>query len=278
MSQTYDALLDQLAALAVHAVQHVEMALHAYWLALSSTLWQEHSLVRLGTLLHTAQTGVTLPLAAWAMPYAPGALGSLLHQGVWYQSVVAGRLPHYQQHTWETLQHYAAVQLGCPPAPALYLPDVQQETRALWHAAERLYGPEAQIFTGIPREVVRGVVLFEAGLYFACHEYFELLWGRTDDTASNFYQGLIQVAVAMRHLESHNVRGAITLLHYGIRRFQPYPGMYKGLQLAVFVQRLHALLADLESLAEPTTYRFDAATIPPLVCAAGQGEKRAVCR
>ena len=103
----------------------------------------------------------------------------------------------------------------------------------------------------LPEEVRRGVVLFEAGLYFACHEYFETLWGRTGDAASDLYQGIIQIAVAMRHLESHNVRGAVILLRYGMGRLQRYPAVYQGLPLAAWLERLETLLQYLETLPTP---------------------------
>jgi predicted metal-dependent hydrolase len=117
----------------------------------------------------------------------------------------------------------------------------------------------------VPEEVGRGVVLYEMGLYFACHEHFETLWGRTQDAASDVYQGIIQVAVAMRHLESHNVRGAVLLLRYGMGRLQRYPAVYKGLQLAAWLERLEALLGYLETLPDPAAYHFEPAQVPCLV-------------
>jgi hypothetical protein len=108
-------------------------------------------------------------------------------------------------------------------------------------------------------------VLFEAGFYFACHEYFEILWGRTEDVASDFYQGLIQVAVAMHHLQSHNVHGALKLLHHGMARLQPYPDVYQGLQLGVFLRQLASLQRDMAALSDATAYQFDPVQVPCLL-------------
>ena len=110
--------------------------------------------------------------------------------------------------------------------------------------------PRLPDLAALPEEVRRGVVLFEAGLYFACHEYFETLWGRTGDAASDLYQGIIQIAVAMRHLESHNVRGAIILLRYGMGRLQRYPAVYQGLPLAAWLERLETLLHVPRNIAQ----------------------------
>jgi predicted metal-dependent hydrolase len=76
---------------------------------------------------------------------------------------------------------------------------------------------------------------------------------------------MIQIAVAMRHLESHNVRGAVILLRYGMGRLQRYPSLYKGLPLAAWLERLERLLEHLETLPSPTAYQFDPMQIPHLV-------------
>jgi predicted metal-dependent hydrolase len=117
----------------------------------------------------------------------------------------------------------------------------------------------------VVEEVARGAVLFDAGFYFACHEYFEMLWGRPGDVASDFYQGLIQVAVAIRHLESHNVRGAIVLLHNGLGRLRRYPTNYKGLTLARFLDEATTLLQRLEVLPHVEQYQFDPTQVPRLL-------------
>ena len=146
-----------------------------------------------------------------------------------------------------------------------YSAGVWREASQLWQASCWLYGESTPAHLTIPVEVLRGAVLFEAGLYFACHEYFETLWGRTQDTASDFYQGLIQVAVAMSHLQSHNVRGALKLLHSGMARWQPYPDVYQGVQLGVLLRQLASLQRKLTALPDVTAYQFDPVQVPCLL-------------
>jgi predicted metal-dependent hydrolase len=152
-----------------------------------------------------------------------------------------------------------------PPVYQSYVADLQEQTCRLWQAVRRLYGVRSSALQKLPQEVARGTVLFDAGFYFACHEYFETLWGRTGDVASAFYQGLIQVAVAMRHLESHQVRGAITLLHSGLARLRRYPPTYKGLTLGRFREEVAALLHDLQTLPDAARYQFDPSQVPRLL-------------
>jgi predicted metal-dependent hydrolase len=160
---------------------------------------------------------------------------------------------------------YRGVTVSVLPQYRPYMADIEEQTSRLWQASCRLYGVRPAAWRQVPEEMMRGVVLFDAGLYFACHEYFETLWGRAGDVASDFFQGLIHVAVALRHLESHNVRGASILLDYGQRRLQRYPADYKGLHLGRFLAEVEALQAYVHTLPEPAGYQFDAVQVPRLL-------------
>jgi predicted metal-dependent hydrolase len=152
--------------------------------------------------------------------------------------------------TDDAWQAHGAIELRLDPTVRLYAADIREEMRRLWQAARGLYGVHPAAWQGVPGEVLKGAVLFEAGLYFACHEYFEMLWGRTGDPASDFYQGLIQVAVAMRHLESHNWRGARLLLQSGTGRLRRYPAVYKGLALGPFGEQIEQVKQGLSAASE----------------------------
>lgn len=260
MTHVYDALMDSLAALAVEAVQDPAAAVQSYWLALVARQDISASCLTLGALLQQAREATALPMPPWAQPLAPQALGRLVCAGVWLVTPVSLVLP--QVCTGRDLAPHSQAVVCWQPAYQPYVDEIREQYCRLWQAACYLYGPHTPDLAALPEEVRRGVILFEAGFYFACHEYFETLWGRTDDVASDLYQGIIQVAVAMRHLESHNVRGAILLLRYGMGRLQRYPAVYKGLHLAAWLGRLGALLEHLETLPNPTAYQFDPRHVP----------------
>jgi hypothetical protein len=263
--QAYDALMDHLAELAVTAVQHPATAVHAYWLLLTETVQHGHPSTpfTLGDLLQHGRADVTVP--AWAQLLAPAALGCLLQHGVWFDTSLQPWPPRHSPLHWDDLLPYRRIALRWVRTYTSSVDELWEQVRRLWQAVCSLYGSPPAASTALPEEVRRGGVLFDAGLYFACHEYFETLWGRTDDVASDFYQGLIQVAVAIRHLESHNVRGAVILLRYGIGRLRRYPAVYQGVAVARFRAHLEGLLATLEALADPSTYQFDPARVPRLL-------------
>lgn len=83
----------------------------------------------------------------------------------------------------------------------------------------------------LPEELYRGLVLFDFGLFFACHEYFEGLWRAAPEGDRAFYQGLVQVAAAFYHYEKGNPHGAVTLLRRGQSRLESYRPGVRGLDV-----------------------------------------------
>jgi hypothetical protein len=263
MTHAYDVLMDSLAALAVEAVCTAVTAVQSYWLILVAQQDILGSSLTLGVLRRQAQEETVLPMPHWAQPLASQALECLWCKGVWWETAGSLVLPQVCTGTDATSQSQAVVRWKTAYQP--YTDEIRDYAYRIWQAAGRLYGPQTPDLAALPDEVQRGVVLFETGLYFACHEYFETLWGRTDDAASDLYQGIIQIAVAMRHLESHNVRGAVILLHYGMGRLQRYPAVYQGLPLAAWLKRLEMLLTHLETLPSPMAYQFDPQHVPHML-------------
>jgi hypothetical protein len=263
MIHAYDTLMDSLAALAVEAVCAPMTAVQSYWLILVAQQDTAGASLTLGTLLRQAHEATILPMPHWAQPLASQALARLWREEVWWEAAGSLDLSQVGMAMDGTSQLQAVVRWKTASQP--YIDEIRDYTCRIWQAACRLYGTQTPDLAALPEEVRRGVVLFEVGLYFACHEYFETLWGRTGDAASDLYQGIIQIAVAMRHLESHNVRGAMILLHRGIGRLRRYPAMYQGLPLAAWLERLAVLLQHLEALSDPPAYQFDPQHVPRLL-------------
>jgi hypothetical protein len=69
----------------------------------------------------------------------------------------------------------------------------------------------------LPHDGKRGVELFNSGEYFKCHDAFEEVWKKTSGEERHYYQGLIQIAVALYKIrEEQNWRGAVSLFKTGI--------------------------------------------------------------
>jgi predicted metal-dependent hydrolase len=77
----------------------------------------------------------------------------------------------------------------------------------------------------------KGVSEFNTGLFFECHDTLEELWAGVRGPSRGFFQGLIQVAVGFYHLGNGNAVGAGRLFDRSLRRLEPYPDVYGGIEL-----------------------------------------------
>jgi predicted metal-dependent hydrolase len=76
-----------------------------------------------------------------------------------------------------------------------------------------------------------GIELFNAGRYFECHEAWEEVWKHADGDAKRFYQGLIQLAVAILHVQRGNRHGAASVYAKACRNLASLPDEYMGVAL-----------------------------------------------
>lgn len=88
------------------------------------------------------------------------------------------------------------------------------------------------------RLFAKGVAEFNSGHYFECHDTLEEMWSGVRGPARDFFQGLIQVAVAFYHLSGGNLAGADSMLGRALKRFQAYPDRYFGFDLAAHRREL----------------------------------------
>jgi len=94
----------------------------------------------------------------------------------------------------------------------------------------------------------RGVEEFNRALFFECHDTLEELWSGVRGPSRDFFQGLIQVAVAFHHVSNANGPGAVSMIERALGRFRAYPPRYFGFDL--HAQRLE-LLAWRDRLTSP---------------------------
>jgi predicted metal-dependent hydrolase len=112
--------------------------------------------------------------------------------------------------------------------------------------------------------LARGVREFNEGFFFECHDTLEEMWMGLRGPSRDFFQGLIQVAVAFYHLTGGNHAGAMSMLSRALKRFEKYPDRYAGFdlgghrgELRGWQERLaqgEALVADLAALPK---WRFE---------------------
>lgn len=103
-----------------------------------------------------------------------------------------------------------------------------------------------------------GVALFNGARYWHAHEAWETLWRAAEDRERDFYQGLIQVAAGLLHLQRRNLRGARNKLAEGVARLRPYEPAHHGVFVNELVGRADRLIRELEDGRMPYL-------IPPVI-------------
>ena len=100
----------------------------------------------------------------------------------------------------------------------------------------------------IPQEFWQGVEQFNSGQFYACHDTLEALWIEAGEPEKTFYQGILQIAVALYHLENRNWRGAVILLGEGSNRLRRYPSSYGGVDVDELLSQSAVLLTTLQQI------------------------------
>jgi len=104
----------------------------------------------------------------------------------------------------------------------------------------------------------RGVALFNGVRYWHAHEAWETLWRAAPDEERDFYQGLIQLAAGLLHLQRRNRRGARNKLSEGVAKLKPYQPAHHGIFVNELIGRAERILEDLDAGVLPYL-------IPPVI-------------
>jgi predicted metal-dependent hydrolase len=93
-----------------------------------------------------------------------------------------------------------------------------------------------------------GVEQFNRQQFYACHDTLEEIWMEAMEPQRTFYQGILQIAVALYHLGNANLRGATILLGEGSNRLRRYQPTYAEVDVTALVTQSTELLARLQQI------------------------------
>jgi hypothetical protein len=108
----------------------------------------------------------------------------------------------------------------------------------------------------------RGVSLFNEVRYWHAHEAWETLWRAAPEEERDFYQGLIQLAAGLLHLQRRNRRGARNKLSEGVARLKPYQPAHHDIFITELTRRAERILEDIDAGHLPYL-------IPPVIRSVG---------
>jgi len=97
---------------------------------------------------------------------------------------------------------------------------------------------------------LRGVELFNDCEFFESHDVWEELWAEYRGPSREFYQGLIQTAVALHHFCNGNIRGARKLYYSSRKYLEPYRPHHIGIDLDKLFDEMEACFQEIVSSEE----------------------------
>src|SRR3954447_4852588 len=112
-----------------------------------------------------------------------------------------------------------------------------------------------------------GIQLFNEHEFFEAHEVWEDIWHMAYGLKFEFYQGMIQCAVALEHYRRGNPRGVASLFQSYNRHFKDVPPLFMGLDLKDFLARMRVALApvlDANPLPAQGEIELDPRTAPKI--------------
>ena len=106
-----------------------------------------------------------------------------------------------------------------------------------------------------------GIHLFNEREFFEAHEVWEDIWHMAYGLKHDFYQGMIQCAVALEHYRRSNPRGVLSLYKSYQPKFRDVPEIFMGLDVQKFLAEMREVLrpvAQANPLPERGQIQLDA--------------------
>jgi hypothetical protein len=113
-----------------------------------------------------------------------------------------------------------------------------------------------------PGQLLQGIREFNRREWFECHETVEDLWIGSEGEVRDFYQGIIQIAVALHHWRNGNFGGAVSLLKGGAGYLGHVAGACQWVDVAGLVADAERMRTTLEELGKERMETLDSALIP----------------
>jgi predicted metal-dependent hydrolase len=113
-----------------------------------------------------------------------------------------------------------------------------------------------------PGQLLQSIRKFNNREWFECHETVEDLWIGETGEVRDFYQGLIQIAVALHHWRNGNFGGAVSLLKGGAGYLRQVSDACQWVDVAALIADADRMRTVLEGLGKERMDTLDPVLIP----------------
>jgi predicted metal-dependent hydrolase len=115
-----------------------------------------------------------------------------------------------------------------------------------------------------PGQLLQAIRQFNNREWFECHETVEELWIGEEGEVRDFYQGLIQIAVALHHWRNGNFGGAVSLLKGGTGYLRHVAGQCQWVDVTNLIADATRMRIALEELGKERMKALDQKLIPQI--------------
>lgn len=119
-----------------------------------------------------------------------------------------------------------------------------------------------------PGRLLQALGEFNRRDWFECHETLEDLWVGSEGEIRFFYQGMLQIAVALHHWKNGNFGGALSLLAGGADYLGRVRPVCQRIEVASLAREALRCRGELQRLGEAGMCRLDDEFIPRMRLAA----------
>ena len=116
-----------------------------------------------------------------------------------------------------------------------------------------------------PSLLATGIDQFNRGEYFAQHETLEELWRAEAGDVRYLYQGILQIGVAMYHIQRDNHHGVTYMLTRGLQHLRRCSDTCQGVDVAALIASAEHLQEVVAALGPDGLREFDWTLAPRVV-------------
>ena len=127
-----------------------------------------------------------------------------------------------------------------------------------------------------PALLQRGIDQFNRDEFFEQHETLEDLWGEESRPVRTLYQGILQIGVALYHIQRSNHHGAVYMLTRGASYLRPFAPTCQGVDVADLLAAAARVQHAIEQLGPDHLDEFDWSPAPQVRWVAHPGSTRSL--
>jgi hypothetical protein len=115
-----------------------------------------------------------------------------------------------------------------------------------------------------PPGLLRGIEQFNCHDFFECHETIEVVWMAEARPIRLLYQGILQVGVALYHVQEKNWRGAMKVLERASPKLDHFGPDCMGIDVSSLLADTHRIRQHLARLGPERIGEFDPTLFPAI--------------